>query len=125
MPGRSGPMPVFLGGSNLVASAAGRQPDLAYDWIKRMTGTTAQTALAKGGLLPNSTSLASAVTGITAIQLQAAQNSWFTPTSTKWSDVDNNKVLMDMFQSIAAGHASVPEAAKKADQAIDATLNGG
>jgi N,N'-diacetylchitobiose transport system substrate-binding protein len=125
MPGSSGPMPVFLGGSNLVASAAGRHPELAYDWIKQMAGTKAQTALAGAGLLPNTTSLASAVTGITAIQLQAAQNSWFTPTSTKWSDVDNNKVLMDMFQSIAAGHASVPEAAKKADAAIDATLNEG
>jgi len=125
MPGSNGPMPVFLGGSNLVASAAGRHPDLAYDWIKAMAGTKAQTALAGAGLLPNTTSLASAVTGITAIQLQAARNSWFTPTSTKWSDVDNNKVLMDMFQSIAAGHASVPEAAKKADAAIDATLNGG
>ena len=108
MPGTSGPMPVFLGGSNLVASAGGKNQDLAYDWIRTMTGTAAQTDLAKNGLLPNSTSLSGAVSGITAIQLKAATNSWFTPTSTKWSDVDNAKVLMDMFQSIASGHASVP-----------------
>ncbi len=125
MPGTAGPMPVFLGGSNLVASAAGKHQDLAYDWIKLMSGTKAQTALAGNGLLPNSTSLSSAVTGITAVQLQAATHSWFTPTSVKWSDVDNNKVLMDMFQSIASGHATVPDAAKKADQAIDQVLNGG
>jgi N,N'-diacetylchitobiose transport system substrate-binding protein len=125
MPGRAGPMPVFLGGSNLVASAAGQHQDLAYDWIKLMTGTKAQTALAGTGLLPNSTSLSSAVTGITAIQLQAATHSWFTPTSVKWSDVDNAKVLMDMFQAIASGHAGVPEAAEKADRAIDQVLNGG
>ena len=125
MPGTAGPMPVFLGGSNLAASAAGRHQDLAYDWIRLMTGTTAQTALVKSGLLPNTTSLADAATGITAVQLQAAQHSWFTPTSTKWSDVDNNKVIMDMFQSIASGHASVADAAKKADQSIEQVLNGG
>lgn len=125
MPGTAGPMPVFLGGSNLAASAAGRHQDLAYDWIRLMTGTTAQTALVKSGLLPNTTSLADAATGITAVQLQAARHSWFTPTSTKWSDVDNNKVIMDMFQSIASGHASVADAAKKADQSIEQVLNGG
>ena len=95
MPGSAGPMPVFLGGSNLVASAAGQHADLAYDWIKLMTGTKAQTSLAANGLMPNTTSLSSAVTGITAIQLKAATHSWFTPESTKWSDVDNDKVLMD------------------------------
>jgi N,N'-diacetylchitobiose transport system substrate-binding protein len=123
MPGTAGPMPVFLGGSNLAASAAGKHQDLAYDWIKLMTGTTAQTALETNGLLPNTTALASAATGITAVQLQAAAHSWFTPTSTKWSDVDNDKVIMDMFQSIASGHASVADAAKKADQSINQVLN--
>jgi N,N'-diacetylchitobiose transport system substrate-binding protein len=125
MPGTAGPMPVFLGGSNLVASAGSRNADLAYDWIRTMTGVKYQTVLAQNGLLPNTTSLSSAVTGITAIELQAAQKSWFTPTSTKWSDVDNAKTLMDMLQAIASGHATVAAAAKQADATIDQTLNAG
>ncbi len=125
MPGTAGPMPVFLGGSNLVSSAGSRDKDLAYEWIKAMTGVKYQTLLAQNGLLPNTTSLSSAVTGITATELQAAQKSWFTPTSTKWSDVDNAKTLMDMLQAIASGHASVADAAKQADTTIDQTLNAG
>lgn len=123
VPGTSGPMPVFLGGSNLASAAASRHQDLAYDWIKLMTGTKYQTVLAQGGLLPNSTSLSGVVTGITKIQMDAAAKSWFTPTSTKWSDVDNAQVLMDMLQSIAAGDATVAEATKKADDQINQMLN--
>ncbi|GAB7040273.1 MULTISPECIES: extracellular solute-binding protein [Catenuloplanes] len=123
VPGTAGPMPVFLGGSNLASAAASPHQDLAYDWIKLMTGTKYQTLLAQNGLLPNSTSLAGVVTGITKIQMDAAAKSWFTPTSTKWSDVDNAQVLMDMLQSIAAGDATVAEATAKADAQIDQMLN--
>jgi N,N'-diacetylchitobiose transport system substrate-binding protein len=125
MPGTNGPMPVFLGGSNLVASAGSKHGDLAYAWIKLMSGTKYQTQLASGGLLPNTTSLSSAVSGITAVELQAASRSFFTPTSTKWSDVDNAKTVMDMFQAIASGHATVAAAAEQADTAIDQMLNAG
>ncbi|GAB7048298.1 extracellular solute-binding protein [Catenuloplanes indicus] len=123
VPGTAGPMPVFLGGSNLASAAASPHPDLAYDWIRLMTGTKYQTLVAQNGLLPNSTSLAGVVTGITKIQMDAAAKSWFTPTSTKWSDVDNAQVLMDMLQSIAAGDATVAEATAKADAQIDQMLN--
>jgi N,N'-diacetylchitobiose transport system substrate-binding protein len=124
MPGTNGPMPVFLGGSNLVASAGSKHADLAYDWIKLMTGTKYQTALATNGLLPNTSSLSNAVKGITAVELAAASKSWFTPTSPKWSDVDNSKTLMDMLQAIASGHATVAQAAKQADDTIDQKLAG-
>jgi N,N'-diacetylchitobiose transport system substrate-binding protein len=124
MPGTSGPMPVFLGGSNLAASAGSKNADLAYEWIKLMSGAKYQTTLAGGGLLPNTTSLSTAVSGITAIELQAAAKSWFTPTSTKWSDVDNAKTLMDMLQSIASGHSTVADATRQADKTIDQMLAG-
>lgn len=123
VPGTAGPMPVFLGGSNLASATASPHQDLAYDWIRLMTGTKYQTLLAQNGLLPNSTSLAGVVTGITKIQMDAAAKSWFTPTSTKWSDVDNAQVLMDMLQSIAAGDATVDEATATADAQIDQMLN--
>ena len=123
VPGTAGPMPVFLGGSNLATAAASPHQDLAHDWIRLMTGTKYQTLLAQNGLLPNSTSLSGVVTGITKVQMDAAARSWFTPTSTKWSDVDNAQVLMDMLQSIAAGDATVDEATARADAQIDQLLN--
>lgn len=122
MPGTDGPMPVFLGGSNLAAAAAGKHQDLAYEWITTMTSTKHQTTIGKNGMLPNNTSLESAVSGITAVQLEAAGKSWFTPTSTKWSNVDNAKVIQDMLQAIASGDKSVDEATKDADAKIDQLL---
>jgi len=123
MPGTQGTMPVFLGGSNLVSAAGSKHPELAYEWIKMMAGTKYQTQLGQAGLMPNTTSLESAVTGITLIQLKAASRSWFTPTSTQWSNVDNAKVLMDMLQAIASGDKTVAEAAAEADQKINDMLN--
>lgn len=125
MPGSDGPMPVFLGGSNLTAAAAGRNQDLAYEWIKLMTSSKYQTMIGQNGMLPNTTSLRSAVSGITAVQLEAAGKSWFTPTSTRWSNVDNARVVQDMLQAIAAGDKTVDEATKDADAKIDQLLSGG
>ena len=123
MPGTQGTMPVFLGGSNLVVSAGSRNADLAYEWVKTMTGTKYQTQLGQAGLMPNTTSLESAVTGITLIQLKAANRSWFTPTSTQWSNVDNAKILMDMLQAVASGDKSVADATAEADKKINDILN--
>lgn len=123
MPGTQGTMPVFLGGSNLVSAAGSKHADLAYEWIKLMTGTKYQTQLGQAGLMPNTTSLESAVSGITQIQLKAAARSWFTPTSTQWSNVDNAKVLMDMLQAIASGDKTVAAATADADKKINDMLN--
>lgn len=125
MPGTAGPMPVFLGGSNLTASAGGKNRDLAAAWIRLMTGTKYETALGQAGLLPNSTSLSHAVSGITATELRAATRSWFTPASTHWSDVDNASVMQDMLQAIASGQKSVATAAKDADTRVEQILDAG
>jgi N,N'-diacetylchitobiose transport system substrate-binding protein len=125
MPGTRGPMPVFLGGSNLAVAAASRHADLGYEWVKLMTGTKYQTVLGGDGLLPNSTSLSSAVSGITAVEMKAATRSFFTPLSTSWSNVDNANVIQDMLQSIASGRQSVAAAAQSADARIGQLLNAG
>jgi N,N'-diacetylchitobiose transport system substrate-binding protein len=125
MPGTAGPMPVFLGGSNLTTAAGGKHRDLAYAWISLMTGTKYETKLGQAGLLPNTTSLSSAVSGTTAVELTAATRSWFTPTSTHWSDVDNASVMQDMLQAIASGQKSVATATKDADTRIGQLLGTG
>jgi N,N'-diacetylchitobiose transport system substrate-binding protein len=123
MPGTNGPMPVFLGGSNLVVPAASRQTDLASEWIRLLTGTQYEGLLGQSGLVPNSTGLSTFVSGVTAVELTAAGRSWFTPLSTRWSAVDNANVIQDMLQSIAGGRATVANAAATADAKITQLLN--
>ncbi|QUQ62462.1 extracellular solute-binding protein [Kutzneria sp. CA-103260] len=123
MPGATGPMPVFLGGSNLVVPKASRQADLAAQWIRLLTGTQYEGLLGQSGLVPNSTGLSALVSGVTAVELAAAAKSWFTPLSTRWSAVDNANVIQDMLQSIADGQAGVAEASAAADTKITQLLN--
>ena len=123
MPGASGPMPVFLGGSNLVVPKTSRQADLASQWIRLLTGTQYEGLLGESGLVPNSTGLSTFVSGVTAVELAAAGRSWFTPLSTRWSAVDNANVIQDMLQSISSGRATVAEATAAADTKIDQLLN--
>ncbi|MFI9388728.1 extracellular solute-binding protein [Kutzneria sp. NPDC052558] len=123
MPGATGPMPVFLGGSNLVVPKASQQADLAAQWIRLLTGTQYEGLLGQSGLVPNSTGLSALVSGVTAVELAAAGKSWFTPLSTRWSAVDNANVIQDMLQSIAAGKATVAEATTAADRKITDLLN--
>ena len=123
MPGANGPMPVFLGGSNLVVPQSSRQTDLAAQWIQLLTGTQYEGLLGQSGLVPNSTGLSALVSGVTAVELAAAAKSWFTPLSTRWSAVDNANVVQDMLQSIANGRATVAEASAAADAKITQLLN--
>ncbi|EWM17416.1 sugar transporter sugar-binding protein [Kutzneria sp. 744] len=123
MPGATGPMPVFLGGSNLVVPAAGRQADLAAEWIRLLTGTQYEGLLGQSGLVPNSTGLSTFVSGVTAVELTAAGRSWFTPLSTRWSAVDNANVIQDMLESVYNGRATIPEATTAADTKITQLLN--
>jgi N,N'-diacetylchitobiose transport system substrate-binding protein len=118
--------PVFLGGSNLAVSAGSDAPDLAYEWIKILAGTKAQTDLATtGGVIPNSTSLLSlhAKDPVLSVFDTAAKNSRSTPSTPKWANVESGTVLQDMLVSIFSGKKSVADATKSASDAITKTLN--
>jgi N,N'-diacetylchitobiose transport system substrate-binding protein len=118
--------PVFLGGSNLGIAAGSDAPGLAYDWIKILATTKAQTDLATtGGVIPNSSSLLSlhANDPVLSVFDAAAKNSRSTPNSPKWGDVESGTVLQDMLVSIFSGKKSVADATKDASDAINKTLN--
>jgi N,N'-diacetylchitobiose transport system substrate-binding protein len=115
--------PVFLGGSNLSVAAGSKNQDLAFDWIKLMTGTKHQSTLAtEVGVLPNSAGLATKVLGDNPILSQmakAAQNSRVTPTDPSWAAVEASpNPLKDMMTKILTDKASVPDAAKEASELI-------
>jgi N,N'-diacetylchitobiose transport system substrate-binding protein len=118
--------PVFLGGSNLAVSEGSKASDLAYDWLKIMSGKTAQTQLATdGGVIPNSTTLLDlhAKDPILSVFDAAARNSRSTPATPKWANVESGTILQDMLVSIFNGKATVADATKKASEAITKTLN--
>ena len=118
--------PVFLGGSNLAVSAGSDAPDLAYEWIKILAGTKAQTDLATtGGVIPNSTALLTlhAKDPVLSVFDQAAKNSRSTPSTPKWANVESGTVLQDMLVSIFSGKKSVADATTDATEAVTKTLN--
>jgi N,N'-diacetylchitobiose transport system substrate-binding protein len=118
--------PVFLGGSNLAVSAGSDAPELAYEWIKILAGTKAQTDLATtGGVIPNSTSLLTlhAKDPVLSVFDLAAKNSRSTPSTPKWANVESGTVLQDMLVSIFSGKKSVADATTDATEAISKTLN--
>ncbi|AHH96634.1 N,N'-diacetylchitobiose transport system substrate-binding protein [Kutzneria viridogrisea] len=123
LPGVSGPAPVFLGGSNLVVPKTTQRTALAAEWIKLITGTQYEGLLGQSGLVPNSSALSTMVGGITAVELAAAQHSWFTPASPRWSAVDNANIVQNMFQSIRSGWVTPAAAAATADEKITQLLN--
>jgi N,N'-diacetylchitobiose transport system substrate-binding protein len=118
--------PVFLGGSNLAISAGSDAPDLAYEWIKILAGTKAQTDLATtGGVIPNSTSLLTlhAKDPVLSVFDTAAKNSRSTPSTPKWANVESGTVLQDMLVSIFSGKKTVADATGDATEAVTKTLN--
>ena len=118
--------PVFLGGSNLAVSEGSDAQDLAYDWVKILSGSKAQTDLATtGGVIPNSTSLLSLHTKdpILSVFDAAAKNSRSTPSTPKWANVESSTILQDMLVGIFSGSKSIPDATKTASDAITKTLN--
>jgi len=120
-------LPSFLGGSNLAVTGKSQNKDLAIEWIKIFTDSTAQKGLIAKGALPNATSLldlAAAVKGNEATA-QAAKNSWFVPMADSWANVEQANVLQNMLRDIAGGKKSVAEATAAADTEIAKILNGG
>ncbi|MEV7087139.1 extracellular solute-binding protein [Streptomyces sp. NPDC093085] len=126
MPGPSGgTMPVFLGGSDLAVPVKSKEQAAAAEWIDAFTGAKGQKGLMEKGNLPNNkTDLATLKADpATAVPATAAESSWFVPMAPGWGQVEKAQVLQTMLQSIATGKASVEEAAKAADTAIDKVIN--
>jgi N,N'-diacetylchitobiose transport system substrate-binding protein len=126
MPGPSGKnMPVLLGGSDLAVPVKSKQQATAQEWINDFTGTAGQKGLmAKGNLPNNKTDLASMEKDpATAVPAMAAESSWFVPQAPGWDQVEKAQTLQTMLQDIATGKASVADAAKTADAAIDKVIN--
>lgn len=126
LPGQSGPAPVFAGGSNVGISAASKNQDLAFDYVKLMTSPKFEGMMAdEAGLLPNTTTLSNLGDSnpTVAVNLAALKNSRFVPSAPNWGSVEGKTIIPDMLENIFTGKRSVADAAKKASEEITTELN--
>jgi N,N'-diacetylchitobiose transport system substrate-binding protein len=127
LPGKNGGVAqVFAGGSNIAISKNSKHPEQAKKALKIMLSEEYQRILAKNGLVPALTSLADEVAAATPelaeLIASAAVNAKLTPASPKWIDVEESRVLQDLFVQIANG-GDIEALAKEADKKIEEILN--
>jgi N,N'-diacetylchitobiose transport system substrate-binding protein len=120
--------PVFLGGSNLGIAAGSQNQDLAVDWVKLLTGEKYQKEMIAAGNVPNSKNLAETATAenanLAVAAGAAAAGSFVTPQDPRWASVEAGaNPLKDMLTKVLTGQSSIPDAAKAADQEIEARMN--
>jgi len=118
-------MPSFFGGSDLAVPAKASNQGLGAEWLRIFTDQKSMTALAKYAI-PNSSSLLDTYqsqSDANKISGQAAQQTWVTPTSPNWANVESGNILQNMLQDIVTGKSSIADATKAADDKIDSTLN--
>ena len=120
-------MPSFLGGSDLAVTASSENKDLALDWVKAFTSTASETALAKKGNIPNTTTLVSVNKANPQLApfAEAAKFSWFVPMTPNWANVESANVLQNMLVAIFTGKKTVHDAATDASKQITEILNAG
>jgi N,N'-diacetylchitobiose transport system substrate-binding protein len=119
-------MPTFLGGSVLGVPVTSKQRALASDWIATYTNTQNMTTMAvKGGVIPNTTSLAKlhASKPKLAPFAKAAASSWFVPATPNWANVESANVLQNMLSGILRNPGKTQSLAKQASDRITEILN--
>ena len=126
LPGSDGqPAPVLLGGSDIAVAAKSQNQELADKAVALMLSDDYQTILAKNGLTPAKTSLASLLGDDMFAQatIAAASNAKLTPAAPGWANVEGSRVLEDLFSKIAQG-GDVSDLAAAADEQMNGQLNG-
>ncbi|MDQ1701947.1 MAG: N,N-diacetylchitobiose transport system substrate-binding protein [Frankiaceae bacterium] len=125
LPGTNGPLPQFLGGSNLVVAANSAHKDLATLWTKVLSGTVVQTLIAKSGAIPNVKTLVDQVPEGPGKMAAAAATGkgWFTPTSVNWSKVETDNIMKDFYQKILTSGSNTQAVADEYAKKIETILN--
>ncbi|MFD6949981.1 sugar ABC transporter substrate-binding protein [Nocardiopsis sp. TSRI0078] len=132
LPGREGGyMPSFAGGSLLSVFEGTGDEEAAWQYVQHLTGDEfAMRWAEETGFFPGVASgvdefsaSADPVLEPFAVQLQEASRG--VPVTPAWTQVEAEKVLVGMQQSILNGEATVDEATEEAANEIERILNGG
>jgi len=125
VPGTNGPLPQFLGGSNLAVAANSANKDIATMWVKILAGKEIQSQVAKAGAIPNNKTLTSLVPegpGSKAAAAAAAKG-WFTPTSVNWAKVETDNIMKDFYQKVLTSGSDTKAVADEYSKKIEDILN--
>ncbi|MGP3633977.1 sugar ABC transporter substrate-binding protein [Streptomyces sp. 24-1644] len=125
MPGPDGKaLPSFIGGSDLAITAKSKVTDLGAEWVSLFTSEKSQEVLASKNILPNNEKQLEPLKAKpeTAAVANAVPDAWFTPIAPGWTSIEKDEVLENMLLAILKG-TSVADAAKKADDEINALIN--
>ncbi|WP_017594359.1 sugar ABC transporter substrate-binding protein [Nocardiopsis potens] len=120
--------PSFMGGSHLGMFAGGNE-DAAWSYIELLTGDEfAQRWTEESTYFPGRQDQIEALAEsddplVAPFAVQALEAGASAPVSPQWGQVEGKQVIPEMTQSILNGDATAEEAAKKADEEIDGTLN--
>lgn len=125
-PGPNGPLPSFIGGSDLAIPVKSDAKDLSEAWIAAFTDEKIQEGLVAKSVLPNNEKQLAPLKEKpeTAAAANAVGNAWFTPIAEGWASIEQGNVLQNMLVEIVTGKASIDEATAAADKKIDAQING-
>jgi N,N'-diacetylchitobiose transport system substrate-binding protein len=120
-------VPVFLGGSVIGIAAKSPSQAQALDYLKQLTSDSGQQLLIGNGWIPSLKAAAANIPATNAIlkvqASEAAAGSGFTPNDPRWAGVEANNPIKSMLTKILTNQASIADAAKAADAAIDAIMN--
>ncbi|GAA2997819.1 sugar ABC transporter substrate-binding protein [Streptomyces fulvorobeus] len=125
MPGPEGKaLPSFIGGSDLAVTAKSKVTDLGEEWVSLFTSEKSQEVLVSKNILPNNEKQLEPLKAKpeTAAIANAVPDAWFTPIAPGWTSIEKDEVLENMLLAILKG-TSVADAAKKADDEINALIN--
>ncbi|MQA25218.1 MAG: extracellular solute-binding protein [Micromonosporaceae bacterium] len=126
-PSGNGVMQSFTGGSDLAIPAKSKNKTWAVAWTKEMAGLKAQEGLMAANNVPNNTALLDKALSDPELApfAASAENSWFVPVAEHWSKVEQSLVLKNTLSEIVTGQTSVNQGAKKMNDQVEKTLNGG
>ncbi len=122
-------VPVFLGGSVIGIAKNSKNQQAAIDWVAQLSQPAGQNLMIGEGWIPSLKQYAANIADTPAnvtLKIQAAEaaaGSGFTPNAKGWAAVEANNPIKAMLTAILNG-TSVDEAAKAADQKINAVING-
>lgn len=121
-------LPDFTGGSDLAVPAAAKNATGGEEWLKDYTGNANETIMAQAGVIPNASSLNSAISSSTSqVFAKGQDNPYFTPAAQNWALINGtNNYIENMLEAIAqAGGTSsaIAQYTKQYDAQMDTILN--
>lgn len=121
-------LPDFTGGSDLAVPAAAKNAAGGEEWLKDYTGNASETIMAQAGVIPNASSLNSAITSATSqIFAKGQDNPYFTPAAQNWALINGtNNYIENMLEAIAAAggtSSAIAQYTKQYDTQMDGILN--